>query len=554
MHDESTELLPRASPGSRSPRIAPTIAVMTPLHPWAHTVCVGLVLGVHASAGVQTEVHHHLQFEIGAETATVTTTFRGLRDTELRVAMPRFVTRSARLQDLARVHDRLVVEATGGGKVPRSDGAWTIDTRGKSVVALTHQIPLTGRQVRGGLGQRQSHKYEAEGESKVIRYHQGYSLQAATTWLFAIARPGIPQRVTFSLPPGFDVATPLEPGANGSYLAANFAALADSPFHIGTSRTLKFQAAGRSYRVHLTGFGRDRTDLAVFQSQLAKIASSQMHTLGPGGPKNYVFLFGRSTELPTVIGHRNSSEILAHSLRASNAQLLNISRAHLWSWLHPLETPDLFKPPASPESWFLQGVIEYLAEISLVRAGLSDARRFWTTGISTHINKLERDQRRWSVSVADAGMRLHQRGPNKLPAGPDPKTKGLILGLLLDVEIRARSLGTRSLDGVLQALIGRRVPVTNEKIAAACAATLGKPLGSFFKAYVYGTDELPLQASLARVGIDAQTASMRAKKPVNPRIPKTNRLRPPRWYIKWIEKPSDAARNIRTQMTKDVAK
>lgn len=527
---------------------------MTPPTPRFGILIAGLVAGIHGTANAQTEVHHHFQFEVGAEVATVTTTFLGCRGRELQVAMPRFVAHATRPLSFDLIHDKLVVRSSIGVQASRSNGTWTVGTGGKTSVVLTHEIPLIGRRVQGGLGQRQAHKFEVEGKPKVIRYYQGYSLRAATTWLFAPANTGTAQRITFQLPGGFEIASALRRGSDGSYRTPDFATLADSPFHIGKSRTLEFQAAGREYRVHLTGFERDRTDLEVFQSQLAKMADSQRHSLGPNGREPYVYLFGRKTALSTTVGHRNCSEVLTHSLQLSNAQLLNISRAHLWSWLHPLEATNFQQPTTGPESWFFQGVTEYLAEISLVRAGLTDPKSYWTSDIAAHINKLQRDPRRLIVSVADAGIRLHQDGPRKQPAGPDPKTKGLLLGLLLDIEIHSASSNTRSLDRAVQALVGRRDQVTNSKIAAACAATLGKPLGKFFADFVYGTDELPLQASLARVGIDARPANATPPKKGNVRIPKSNRRRPPRWYIKLADKPSEAALETRKRMTQVVAK
>ena len=387
-----------------------------------------------------------------------------------------------------------------------------------------------------------------------MRYHQGYSLPGITTWLFATANPSVPQRITFQIPRNFEVASALRQHPEGGYQTSDYQSLLDSPLHIGRFQTLEFQAIGRTYRVHLTGFERDRTDRKKLQAELTKIAVSQHHSLGPRGTSPYVYLFGRSTGVRTVRGYRSSSEVLTHSLQSSYAQLLNISRAHAQSWFHPLHSHGLQQPPNGATSWFLQGVVEYFAELSLVRAGLHNAQTYWTTGIATHINKLQRDKRRLTVSVQDSGARLYQQGTKRLPAGPDPLTKGLLVGLLLDIDIRARTLNTRSLDTVLQSLTKRGAAVDNKIISQACAETLGKSLSSFFKAFVQGTTELPLQEFLARAGIEAQPKSVKPGTASNPRMPKTARTRSPRWSVQWVKKTSDAARHVRTQMTKIVAK
>ena len=532
------------------------MASMTPSGARIGVLAAASLAGFLQPTAAQTEVLHHFHFELGDEVATVKTTFRGCSGDALRVAMPTNVGHPNRRRSAGRSADKITLRSRGETPRALGDGTWSIPTNGAAVVHLTHHIPITGRGITHGLGQRQAHKFEADGEPKTVRYHQGYALRAPSTWLFSLSNPDAPQRVTFQTPPGFKVATTLRQESPGSYRAPDFGALADAPFHIGESKVLEFRAAGRDYRVHLTGFERDRTDLSTFQGELAKIARAQSSSLGVNEGRPYVYLIGRSTGLPNTIAHRDCSEILTHSLRSSKAQLLNISRAHLWSWVRPLKATELVPPVSGREDWFFEGVTEYLAELALVRAGLEDPKRYWATGIAAHINKLQRDPRRLTTSVTKTSG--DQRSPRsrdkKSPGRPDPKTKGLLLGLLLDVEIRARSLNTRTLDHAVRAMIEAGAPVDNAKIAQACAATLGKPLSKFFTAYVEGTSELPLTNSLARAGIRAGPIQAAPTPKGNPRIPRSNRRRPPRWQVNLTETPSEQALGIRTQMTEVVAK
>jgi predicted metalloprotease with PDZ domain len=202
-------------------------------------------------------------------------------------------------------------------------------------------------------------------------------------------------------------------------------------------------------------------------------------------------------------------------------------------------------------------VLEYLAELSLVRGGLLRAGTYWQTGIEAHINTLQRDSSRLQVSVVDAGARRYQEPPQgqpRRPAGPDPTVKGLLLGLLLDVEIRTRSAGRRSLDGAVQGLLGRRAPVSNASIQAACEAVAGGKLDGFFNRFVTGTEELPLTATLARVGLVAAPVSTgEGDAPVNPRMPKP-RPRPPRWRVTLDPQATEQTQQLRAAMTEVVVK
>jgi predicted metalloprotease with PDZ domain len=91
--------------------------------------------------------------------------------------------------------------------------------------------------------------------------------------------------------------------------------------------------------------------------------------------------------------------------------------------------------------------------------------------------------------------------------------KGLVLGMLLDLEIRARTRGQKSLDDVLGLMYHRFYEATastyygpgrgyeEKDILDAGNTVSGGDLASFFDRYVRGTEPLPYNQTLALVGL-----------------------------------------------------
>ena len=84
-----------------------------------------------------------------------------------------------------------------------------------------------------------------------------------------------------------------------------------------------------------------------------------------------------------------------------------------------------------------------------------------------------------------------------------------------------------------------------ERIPAA-----GHPLRNLF-ACATTTRELPLTATLLKIGLDARPgASAKPKPPTTKHLPKPRRRRPHRWHVTPLPKPTQQALTLRTALTK----
>jgi hypothetical protein len=519
-----------------------------------------------APAEAQLVAHHHLAFAVGDENAKVAVRVSGLTGTELLVRMPAWYPvftpgiRSARPPAGWKLRaTRGETALTINPRLPQS--LWTISTGGATTITLHHEIPIVGRTVATGLGQRNPHTFRkagaADGKPETMRYHESFVLRGGSTWLEV---PGAKQRLTVALPPGFEVATALPRSDDGSYAAVDYATLAGSPLHIGKFKTTQFAVDGIAHHVVFSGFDRDRTDRKEFTDRLAKIIRANRFAMGPLPYSDYVFLFGRKSDQPSATGHSRCAEIVTHQLRSSPILLRHIARAHLAAWngkfFHPAARDSqgsIERHTLTKEAWFWLGVEEYHAELAIVRAGLEKPDPFWTRTIAAQINRLQRDSRRLKTSVAATGARIRAPKDVLRPGAPHPRLVGQLLCLLLDVEIRANTGGKMSLDhavrGLARQCAARRRGYTNADIRDWCEKTGGRKFANIF-ACVTSIQELPLTATLAKAGVEAHPGLQATpKKTKNKRVPEIRR-RAPRWRITLAPKPPDAALRLRTSLTK----
>jgi predicted metalloprotease with PDZ domain len=84
-------------------------------------------------------------------------------------------------------------------------------------------------------------------------------------------------------------------------------------------------------------------------------------------------------------------------------------------------------------------------------------------------------------------------------------TRGDILGLLFDIEIRTRTKGSKSLDDVMRLLLEKyglpKPGFTEPQLKAAFETVAGTDFTEFWKKYVAGNEEIDFAGYLARMGL-----------------------------------------------------
>jgi predicted metalloprotease with PDZ domain len=154
--------------------------------------------------------------------------------------------------------------------------------------------------------------------------------------------------------------------------------------------------------------------------------------------------------------------------------------------------------------WFAEGVTEYYAPRVLVAAGLMDAAG-WRSYLASDITDLQNNPARLRVTAEESSSRVWEAGNSQGFGGLSYYTKGEIVGLLLDIEMRARTGNRAGLDDLMAALLAESertgkgfAPGGIETIASKLTGT---DLAPFFRLAVRSTEELPLAETLAKAGL-----------------------------------------------------
>lgn len=322
------------------------------------------------------------------------------------------------------------------------------------------------------------------------------------------------------------------PGAFGTYMAANYDALIDHPIELGEFLTVEFDACGTPHDIVLAG--RFDADTDRLRADVSKICDAIIRLFEPEAARAP---FDRYQFQCAVVGdgyggleHRDSTALLfsRNDLPFKGMQaptdgyrgLLGLfSHEYFHAWHVKRIKPAAFSPyDLSRESytsllWLFEGFTSYYDDLMLLRSGVIE-RDDYLKALAKTMSQVMRGTGRLKQSVADSSFdawtKYYRQDENAPNAIVSYYTKGALVGLCLDLSIRAASQGKKSLDDVMRALWQtygadferhqRGLPDEQAFIALAERAT-GVKLRKLTELAVFGTSDLPLQTLLARFGV-----------------------------------------------------
>jgi predicted metalloprotease with PDZ domain len=328
-----------------------------------------------------------------------------------------------------------------------------------------------------------------------------------------------PATVTVKTQPGWRVATGMKPARDpNSYTESSYHELVDMPFFVGRMDYDSMQVAGRWTRLatYPSGAlsGPARKEL---WDQIGKMIPVQAAVFRDTPWSSYTNLlifeprFGGASALehanshvgiynPSIIGNPLLASITAHEIfHAWNVKRLRPAEMVPYRYDQPQPTPWL---------WVSEGITDYYADLSLVRAGIIDSAQF----MSVTANKVNTVAQAPPTALEDASLStwIHPTDGSGYLYYP----KGSLAGLLLDIMIRDASDNARSLDDVMRQLYGTtfkqgRGFTGNDWWPEVTRAAGGRSLADFSARYIDGRDPLPLSQTLALAGMRAITDTVR---------------------------------------------
>jgi predicted metalloprotease with PDZ domain len=167
----------------------------------------------------------------------------------------------------------------------------------------------------------------------------------------------------------------------------------------------------------------------------------------------------------------------------------------------------------TPLLWLFEGFTSYYDDLMLVRAGLLSEEGYFKM-LGKTVGAVLRGSGRTKQSVADSSFdawgKYYRQDENSPNAIVSYYAKGSLIGLGLDLTIRAKTNGKRSLDDIMRALWqkfgrdfynGKPRGVTPEEVEALFDSVAGFKLKTFFDKYIRGTDDVPLAKLLPQFGV-----------------------------------------------------
>jgi len=327
-----------------------------------------------------------------------------------------------------------------------------------------------------------------------------------------------PAEVRFRLPAGWDVMTALRPVGQGVYGAPDYHELADAVTFLGSFSRDSLQVDGRWLRLGV--WPADAYTAAVarnLRTSVRELARAQNRLMG-GPPYDVYTVFFAVIREPISFGggleHSYSHfDILPQGAFADAA-------GNLGGFVNPLLSHELFhlwnvkriRPAAmwpydyrmeqfTPLLWWSEGVTDYYADISNLRAGLWSDGQF-VANVTQNIDAVQSAPEPWSAEDGSVATWINEIYVNSSQLY---YPKGSLLGLLLDVSIRDATDNAHSLDDVMRALNTRFAQQGRGFTTADLLALLtefGMPdAQGFYRRYVDGRAPLPYEAVLPKAGL-----------------------------------------------------
>src|SRR5215216_1941401 len=350
-----------------------------------------------------------------------------------------------------------------------------------------------------------------------------------------------PSTVRVVAPDVWKVATglPAVLGQKNTFRAENFDVLYDSPFEASNFKTLVFNVKNVPHRIVIDGEGN--YDPERMRRDVQKIVETQVELMGGEVPyHDYTFILHLRANAGGGLEHLNSAALgyprfgfrIRSGDRATSAApnttetperdyrgfLALVSHEFFHLWNVKRIRPDVLGPFDYTQEnytkvlWVAEGITDYYADLVLRRAGLISETDF-LNATARAIQNLQSTPGRLVQSVEessfDAWIKYYRQDENSVNSQISYYDKGGLLGLLLDLEIRKRSGGAKSLDDVMRYLYAEFFkknrnygPMDFQK---ACELMAGSTLEDFFHRFVRGTEELNYNAALEAAGLRLDT-------------------------------------------------
>ena len=341
-------------------------------------------------------------------------------------------------------------------------------------------------------------------------------LAPPATFMYVVGQKHVPYTVKYNAPGGWKVYTGLEKRGD-RYFATDYDIFIDAPAFIGEFKVLEFDTGGAR---HYLVFSKRNISMSAPQvtSDIQDIVEAAMKIFGKLPYKEYIFLFKVQPQTTNSVEHLNSTHITVGEndfvAQANYRQFLaTVAHEffHLWNvkrirpgvlgpfdYTHEVHTRLL---------WMLEGITSYYGDLLLARGGI-DTPEEYLSRMAVFIDSLEHAPGRHLMSAEEASWNAWLRSDNAENNTISYYTKGELIGLLLDIEIRARTKNQKSLDDVMRYLMdtyaNKGVGFPEDGFLKAVETVAGSDFHELYETLVQSRKDLDYNRYLKQAGLVAQ--------------------------------------------------
>ena len=468
--------------------------------------CSGL-LAASAQAAPATRYELDLS-ERRAQVLGVRAVFEEVRGDTLRVHLPAWRTGLYRILDPVGTVSEVVARDGDGSRLPFEQTAkatWEIRRPDAGVGEVVLEYLVYAR----SLGDR-----TRDVDSDHAFVNPGLVL------VYAESHRDAPIEVRVPLPEGWRIASGMASPAPGRLVAPTYDRLVDSPIEMGTFELVSFEAAGAviQFAIHGDWDGAE----GRLEREVRPIVEAAAEVFGDMPTERYLFLvhsapgLGGGTEYyNSTVVHTDPDRFWDEEGRADFLSLLAHEFFHLWNVKRfrpeAIARYDYLRENYTDLLWVAEGLTSYYDNLLLARAGvisIGDYRERLAANVDSVVDRPGYGRDSLAHASFEAWTKGYHRGADRRPDKANRTVsfyaQGGLLGLVLDLEIRARTGGERSLDDVLRALYedfplgsgGYGYADVRDRVELIGGGSLAEDLDG----WVLGTEPLPVAEALANVG------------------------------------------------------
>lgn len=313
----------------------------------------------------------------------------------------------------------------------------------------------------------------------------------------------------------------------GGYRAADYDELIDHPVELGTFALATFRAHGVPHDIAITG--RQDADLDRLCRDLKRLCETQIDLFGRPAPmRRYLFLVTALGDGYGGLEHRASTALVCSredlprpgdaAINDSYRTFLGLcSHEYFHTWNVKRIKPAAFAPyDLTRENytgllWAMEGITSYYDDLMLVRSGLISQDSYLELlgrALTSHLRTGGRLRQTVADASHDAWIKYYRQDENSPNVLVSYYLKGSLVALCLDLILRQKTRGRKSLDDLMRllwtqyGLTGSGIP--EDGVERAASQIAGSSLKRFFDLALRSTEELPLRSLLAEVGLDMQ--------------------------------------------------